>query len=66
MNKVTITCKNISSKQWTTLLLELNIIRKQWEKFAKFEMHTPNLKKTIVWGNKKGDELTKKNERHWR
>ena len=29
--KVTITAKGISQKQWSTLILELNIMRKAWK-----------------------------------
>ena len=34
MKKVTITSKNISIKQWTNLLLELNLMKKAWKPFA--------------------------------
>ncbi len=29
-NKIVITAHNISQKQWSTLLLELNLIKKAW------------------------------------
>ena len=37
MKKVTIVGTNISPKQWSNLILELNLIRKQWNPYAKFE-----------------------------
>ena len=38
MKKVTITSKDISIKQWSNLLLELNLIKKAWKPFATLEM----------------------------
>jgi len=32
--KVTLIAKGISQKQWSTLILELNIIRKAWKPFG--------------------------------
>ena len=32
--KVTIVAKKISQKQWATLILELNIMRKAWKSFG--------------------------------
>ena len=32
--KATITAKGASQKQWVTLILELNIIRKSWKSFG--------------------------------
>ena len=43
--KITITSKNISSKQWSTLVLELNLMKQAWERYAKLELNTPGLKK---------------------
>ncbi len=36
MKKITITSKDISTKQWTNLLLELNLIKKAWKPYALF------------------------------
>jgi hypothetical protein len=38
MKKVTITSKNISAKQWTNLILELNLIKKQWKQYATLDI----------------------------
>jgi hypothetical protein len=32
--KITLTVSNISAKQWSSLVLELNIMRKAWAKFG--------------------------------
>ena len=52
MKKVTITSKDISQKQWSNLLLELNLIKTAWKNYAKLEMQTPGLKKIIAAGQK--------------
>ena len=56
MKKVTITSENISSKQWNVLLLELNLIKRAWSKYAKIDIQAPGINKVIKWGTKKYDE----------
>ena len=53
MKKVIISSKNISSKQWSDLLLELNLIRKAWQPYAKLEINAPGINKIISNGTKK-------------
>ena len=55
MKKVTITSKNINSKQWSNLILELNLIKKQWKPYAKLELEAPGIKKIISWGTQNYD-----------
>jgi hypothetical protein len=50
MKKVTITATNISPKQWANLILELNLIRKQWKPYATLELQGPGVKKIINYG----------------
>ena len=50
MKKITIIGTDISSKQWSNLVLELNIIRKQWKPYAKIELQGPGVKKIIKHG----------------
>jgi|TARA_R110002012_G_scaffold21264_1_gene74496 hypothetical protein len=52
MKKVTISSKDISQKQWSNLLLELNLIKTAWKNYAKLEMQAPGLKKIIAAGQK--------------
>ena len=54
--KVIISSKDITTKQWSTLLVELNLIVQEWKSYATLEMKAPNLKKIIGWGLKKHDE----------
>ena len=48
--KVTIIAKKISQKQWSTLILELNIMRKAWKSFAELEIHAPKVNSIIGRG----------------
>ena len=54
--EVIITSRNISPKQWSALLLELNLMVKAWRPYARLELKAPGLKKVIGWGTKKYDE----------
>ena len=49
--KVTITAKGISQKQWSTLILELNIMRKAWRSVGvELTIHAPKVKTIISRG----------------
>ena len=48
--KVTIIAKKISQKQWSTLILELNIMRKAWKPFAELTIHAPKVDSIISRG----------------
>ena len=52
MKKLTITSKNITQKQWTNLVLELNLIKKAWQPYAKLELQAPGIKKIIAFGTR--------------
>ena len=58
MKKVTITSKNINAKQWSNLILELNLIKKQWKPYAELEIEAPGIKKIIAWGTTNYDSKT--------
>ena len=55
MKKLTITSNNISPKQWSVLLLELNIMKEQWKPYDKLEINTPGITKIISWGKRRYD-----------
>ena len=52
MKKVTITSKDITAKQWSNLLLELNLIRKAWKPYAKLNLQAHSIKKINANGTK--------------
>ena len=54
--KVTVSAKGASIKQWTDLILELNLIKKAWHRYGvTVTIQTPELKKILAWGTKKYD-----------
>ena len=55
MKKLTITSKNITQKQWSNLILELNLLKKQWHKYAEINIEAPGIKKIIAWGTSNYD-----------
>ena len=55
MKKLTITSKDISQKQWSNLVLEMNLIKKAWSSYAKLEIQGPGIKKIIAHGTKNFD-----------
>ena len=61
MKKIVITSKNITQKQWSQFVLEMNLIKKAWSKYAKIELQGPGIKKIIAFGTKVGGEDAKEN-----
>ena len=53
--KLTITSKNITQKQWSNLILELNLIKKSWASYATLDLQGPGVKKIIAHGTRNFD-----------
>ena len=54
--KVTISAKGASIKQWSDLILELNLMKKAWRPYGvSIDIQTPGIKKIILWGTRKFD-----------
>ena len=53
--KITLNIKGESRKQYSTLILELNIMAKNWNKFG-VDIRLPGQEKIIKWGQKKGKD----------
>ena len=54
--KVTIFAKGASVKQWSDLMLELNLMKKAWHRYGvTLNIQTPGITKIIAWGTKKYD-----------
>ena len=58
MKKLTISSKNITQKQWSNLILELNLMKKAWSSFADIQIEAPGIKKIIAWGTTNYDSKT--------
>ena len=48
--RVTIIGKKISPKQWSGLILELNLMKQSWRPFADIEIQGPGVKKIVKNG----------------
>jgi len=56
MKKATIIAKGASVKQWSDLMLELNLMKKSWRSFGvTIDIQSPGIKKIISWGTRKYD-----------
>jgi len=62
MKKLTITSKDISQKQWSNLVLEMNLIKKAWSSYANLEIQGPGIKKIIAHGTKNFDSKVMEDE----
>ena len=51
--QLTITSGNITQKQWSNLILELNLIKKAWAPYATLNLHAHSIRKIIQNGSKK-------------
>ena len=50
--QLTITSSDITQKQWSNLILELNLIRKSWAGYATLKINCPGIKKIIAHGTR--------------
>ena len=56
MKTVTLNVEGISQGQWSTFLLELNIMKKAWRPFGvTMNLKAPGIKSIIEWGNRTGE-----------
>jgi hypothetical protein len=59
--KLTLISKDISQKQWSQLVLELNLMKKAWSSYASIDLQGPGIKKIIAFGTRVGGEDAKEN-----
>jgi|TARA_B100001245_G_scaffold235244_1_gene222595 hypothetical protein len=55
--KITLNIKGGSTKQYSTLVLELNILAKNWNKYG-VDITLPGKEKIIKWGQKRGKDTS--------
>ena len=52
--KVIVSAKGASIKQWSDLILELNLIKKAWHRYGvTLDIQAPGIKKILSWGTRK-------------
>ena len=53
---ITIKPKGITTKQYSSLLLELNLVKKSWRTYGvDMQINAPGLKSILKWGTKSYD-----------
>tara|TARA_R100001079_G_C4349551_1_gene110465 strand:+ start:162 stop:362 length:201 start_codon:yes stop_codon:yes gene_type:complete len=58
---ITIKVDGAAQGQWSSLLLELNIMKKQWKSYGvDIQLSAPSLKKIIALGTSNGSDTTKR------
>ena len=50
--QLTITSDDISQKQWSQLILELNLMKKAWANYATLDIKCPGIRKIIAHGTR--------------
>ena len=59
MKEIKIKVSNISNKQWSNLLIELNLVKEMWRRFGpRLDIKAQNFNKIIKWGKRKHGEDT--------
>jgi hypothetical protein len=60
MKEINIKVKNISQKQWSLLLVELNLVSQNWRRYGPvIDIKAKDFDKTIRWGKRKHGESEK-------
>jgi|TARA_R100001530_G_scaffold8233_1_gene8699 P2-related tail formation protein len=58
MRKITLKTKGLSQKQYSTLVLELDLVSKSWKKFGvEINIEAEGVDRIISWGNKTNDDI---------
>ncbi len=61
MKTVTINVEGASQSQWSTFLLELNLMKKAWKRYGvDAKLKAPNINKIITLGTSNGVDNTKR------
>ena len=61
MKEINIKVENISSKQWPLLLVELNLVARNWKKYGPIiNIKARNFDRIIKWGKRKHGEQEEK------
>ena len=57
---ISLTVNNITPKQWTNLVIELNLVADAWKSYGpQIKLKTRNLERIIKWGRRKNENVVK-------
>ena len=60
MKEINIKVNNISQKQWSLLLVELNLVSQNWRRYGPvIDIKATNFGKIVKWGKRKHGEPEK-------
>ena len=60
MKKITLNVEGITPKQWTNLVIELNLMTEAWKPYGpKIKLKTRNLERIIKWVRSKNETVGK-------
>ena len=54
--KVTISSDDMTGRQWSVFLVELNLMKQHWSRFATVKIDAPEFDKVVRWGKRKHNE----------
>ena len=57
MRKITLNVKGESNKQYSTIILELNVMAKNWSKYG-VDITLPGKERILKWGQKTGKDTS--------
>ena len=65
MKTITLKVEGISQSQWSTFVLELNLMKKAWKRYGvEVELKTPSINKIILQGTNNDVEKKKRKSNH--
>jgi len=65
MKKVTLKVDNCNVAQWSTLLLELNLMAKNWKKFGpRIELQAPSIERILAHGQSNKPQAPSRKRNH--
>jgi len=53
---VTISSDDMTARQWSVFLVELNLMKEHWARFATVKIAASDFEKVIRWGKRKHNE----------
>ena len=56
IRKVTISSDDMTGRQWSVFLVELNLMKQHWSRFATVNIEAPDFEKVVRWGKRKHNE----------
>ena len=56
IRKVIISSDDMTARQWSVFLVELNLMKQHWGRFATVKIESPGFEKVVRWGKRKHND----------